>query len=299
MKFIRHPTIDWEPAALRISFCRTVVGAEEKLRDLWPYWFQLRGQQRICDCFEKFTAIRSIDSRAIELHSEWLCEKCLPVLREQISATFPEAESLEFGYPSADRSQAGQQFLQIEAQEVTLENGRPCHVPRFEISRLPISVGDFAKFVDETGHVTVTARNGEIESFRENDQLRAMSPSERECCPALMLSYLDAVAYCAWVNMRLPSEEEVVVAASADHVEHLSVTDEMRRQVHQMIESGRIIEGGAKLTGTLSNDMVIVRRGPFPFRLSNWRTKAPKYRLLRERDNYDHVTEFHVCKLLR
>ncbi|MEZ4408457.1 MAG: SUMF1/EgtB/PvdO family nonheme iron enzyme [Polyangiales bacterium] len=107
---------------------------------------------------------------------------------------------------------------------------RPAHavtVAPFCIDRALATRADFARFVDATRYVTTAERRGYgLESvegmddwawrrvphgswrrpFREEDaETRAFL---RDDAPAVMVSWHDAVAYCAWRGGRLPTEAE-------------------------------------------------------------------------------------------
>jgi hypothetical protein len=151
--------------------------------------------------------------------------------------------------------------------------------------------------VEATGYVTTAERNDDTESFREHFALGRSSQNERRSMPATVVSYLDAVEYCQWARVRLPSEAEVLAAAVVDERVRDEVDDELRRQLKILLQQGRVISAGANITSTITSlDLAVIRRGPFPFLTPDWKSKAEQHRLVKPVDFYDLTVEFHVCK---
>lgn len=76
---------------------------------------------------------------------------------------------------------------------------RAVNLPAFEIDRYPVTVAQYARFAEETGHELP-------DDFPSQDDLidnpdRARHPVER-------VSWNDASAYCTWAGLRLPTEAE-------------------------------------------------------------------------------------------
>lgn len=74
---------------------------------------------------------------------------------------------------------------------------RDVTVPPFELGRNPVTVWEFAKFVEAGGSAPADW----------NEQLR------HPLCPVVSVSWHEAALYCAWIGGRLPSEEEWELAA--------------------------------------------------------------------------------------
>jgi formylglycine-generating enzyme required for sulfatase activity len=76
----------------------------------------------------------------------------------------------------------------------------------FQIDKFEVTNADFAVFVQTTGHVTdaeQAQKKGWRDSFSEG----------KEDHPVVRVTWNDAVAYCAWLDKRLPSEAEWEKAA--------------------------------------------------------------------------------------
>lgn len=93
---------------------------------------------------------------------------------------------------------------------------------------VPVSVADFEKFVSQTGYVTDAERYGwsivqlDVYNFKlvENaiwTQPDGVHAPRKKTLPVTQVSYYDAVAYCKWAGVRLPTYEEYWKFVANDH----------------------------------------------------------------------------------
>lgn len=99
-----------------------------------------------------------------------------------------------------------------------------CTTPGFYMDRTPVTNGQFAQFVRDTGYKT-EAEQGEGGPIWIDGEWRTIPgiywrnpsgqkmPEQFDMHPVTQVSYADALAYCEWAGRRLPTEQEWECAA--------------------------------------------------------------------------------------
>ena len=149
-----------------------------------------------------------------DMHGEALLMtlQTLGLAAPPIEARDPPAADLE---PASDVFFAGGEFDQgTWKADFAFDNEREAHrvrVAPFALASRPVTQGEFAAFVEETGAALPShwRRDGARWQARRFDRWLALDTS----APMLHASLDDALGYCRWARRRLPTEAEWEFAA--------------------------------------------------------------------------------------
>ncbi len=177
---------------------------------------------------------------------------------------------------------------------VEFEDGSTAEVQPFEMAKYTVSVAQFERFTRETGYKTI-AEQQDYETFRDNQFISDVPANKRDSLSAYCISYIDALAYCQWTGVRLPTEAEWLAAAVID--DRICEPDDFEGICSELRKKPEALDPGYdEMTGTVVNGRsIVVRSGPYFVRRQECLGK-PYYRRLRSLKDCEDPIVFRVCK---
>jgi hypothetical protein len=301
MKIRNKSNRDFETDSFCFRFRSPVDGLAEKLGTLFSNWMREREEQAICCCYYKHLSVdHSKNRKRADVLCGWYCDECLPRLEAAITAALPEVSSVTLGtdrdtYPAPDL-----RFIPLFHATAHFENGSTLSLPPYEIARSPVTTGQFDQFTAATGYVTDCERDGKG-SFRFDETIEPIRPKDRGNIPVHNVSFNDALAYCQWANVRLPTEAELLAAALIDE----RVMDQQEWHDFMFGQTGRFrIENYPNALDGLGEELVtcdgqpdkpVIRSGPFYVREVGWETRSNRDEC--RSNEYGLMTGFRLCRL--
>jgi hypothetical protein len=297
MQIIPREIVDWEPLHVALLLKRKAKPSKA-LADFIPPWLESRSANHICECTIKDHYVGvSPEKGRLTFSCEWMCENCLKALAEALEKQFPEVDHIEIGEDDTTPVAGPEiyRFIHISAKQVLFEDGTTASVEAFDVAKSPITIEQYEAFANATGYQTLAERQGPdmCRTYRDNELIQ--SKRTRGQTPAYVMAYDDAVAYCDWAGVRLPTEAEWLAASILD--EGIYEHDEALQVLRRLRRRGDALEfGGNDWTSTPAGpDHMIVRCEPHLVRTTDWASHGsagiPRHRL----DN-DLLSTFRVCK---
>ncbi len=284
MDIIRNAIVEWEPLVAKARFVNSSTPDPVDFQDKCISFMTNRGKS--CSCGFVFFQIISFGRKTIEFIAERFCNECLPAFCSELASAFGDDVQLTIGVDCDEKEcTTDKSMVHIPSADVMMEDGRLIHVAPFEIATRPVSIGEFREFTEGIGYLTTAEQRGEPDTYLTDSNLARLSASQLARTEVNNVSFIDAVAYCKWAHVRLPSEEEWLAAFISD-----SKTTRQSRST-----SPRMVAIGAEWTAThVKSGSVVIRRSRSVLAIDQRRKKLASIRFVVRPHHYDPMTTFRV-----
>lgn len=206
IEIVEEDFVDWEPLIMRfVSQAPLSNGQAERLAEYIHDWIDLSAESNPDSWrFAKEWTAKVVDQGCIEVSCDLMPPEAIPALARAVEDRFPTIYEVRLGYPAAGMG-SNLDWMPFESGRFEVD-GRMCILGAFSISFSPVTIDQFEKFVQATGHKPVPDNsnydNFTIENARGTVGSGAMAPM-------FGATHDDAVAYCEWAKLRLPTEIEL------------------------------------------------------------------------------------------
>jgi hypothetical protein len=169
-------------------------------------WFEENAAKPRADCDVRYFDVGATTSAGVAAIGELLTRKAVRRLVDSAARKFPELDRVELG-ERIEGAAGGLSFDWLTLPDARVPANANPPIARFAISAAAVTIGQFEEFMQATGHVPMADRLENqpgylLVNFRLNF---GKSPK----IPLFGVTYDDAVAYCEWAGLRLPTEPEL------------------------------------------------------------------------------------------
>jgi hypothetical protein len=288
--------VDFEPAVLRFA-CRHegCLLDPPSLQAVFREWYHT-GRQVSCSCEFRFVQVIPCDPDNVVLLVEWLCPKCVQDACRFVAQRIGDVREVLIGCQFNAQAGMSGTFLRVDAQHVEFESGDRIAIPAFEVSVSPVTIGQFEEFMLHADYATVAEQQGTGGNVRDNAGIRGFPSDVRGSLPATYVTLADCIAYCAWSNVRLPTESQWLAASIVESKE-LSPSQYRSMSFCNRENPRDLALLSYEWTCTVDNSgMGVVRAGPKWARMTDWRTRVSRHRFLVNPSHCDVMTGFRVVR---
>ena len=215
MWIVEEDLVDWEPLLMRFIFKEPVAaGRREALVAFIDDWFGGKANQWLAareagappERLVQYGGARIEGDVAVEAAADLIPIEWLQELTDAVERTFADVDHLRLGTSvTGPATRSDFEWVRIPRGEVML-HGNAIAIGDVDISLHHVSLGQFEEFMRETGYRPVQDRLQGEDSLIESVHSHAGASPK---VPVVGVTYGDAVAYCDWASLRLPSEAEL------------------------------------------------------------------------------------------
>jgi hypothetical protein len=201
--------------------------------------------------------------------------------------------------PSADSPvEWDDTYVAVPRKTIILDDGTKATVEPFEIARYPVSFEQFFRFVSATSYVTTAEKANSQKTFLDPSGTGEPIAEPDRNLPVIIISYEDAIAYCKWAGVRLPTELEYLAAMILDdRIFPRGNADSAHRQDELFLSTQALRGNWLNFTSTADGDgRIVYRYGPVMLRYEGTALMDPQSRMTTRTDSFQDRIALRVCK---
>jgi hypothetical protein len=209
MRIIEEDLVDYEPLVMRfVAEAPLRASVAKKLASFVTEWFD-RAAAADPQGWHWAKEWRAwIDGREVFACCELPPPGALPALAADVEAAFPRIVEIRLGTALAGpTTRARFDWIALPGGEVTT-GGKTHSVAPLEISFTPVTLGQYQEFMQATQYTPVPDVLEQSPRYLVDHFTLNIGKSPKQ--PLFGVTHDDAVAYCQWAKLRLPSDPELL-----------------------------------------------------------------------------------------
>lgn len=209
IQIIYEDQVDWEPLIIRFIADSEMSRSEpQDIARFLQHWMD-RAAEGDPDLWRsaKEWGAGIDDDGAVSVCCEFFPHQEIERLAEELAAKYPQISEMRLGMPLEGPAFINDmKWFSVDAGEVTVES-QTLKLDAFEISWLPITLGQFEEFINATGYRPIPDNLEDQEGFLLDHFKLNFGPSPKH--PLYGVTHDDAMAFCEWSKLRLPTDHEL------------------------------------------------------------------------------------------